>query len=258
MIANISPASSHFDETMNTLKYASRAISIKAQVTQQAMLRGEDYDLALQQFQQEAEINTAQKLQKQETEMNAYKLQKQESMVQSRVKQPSNLPVSDTQVNALKKSLQDLFSQQLEVKMQIMDCQDTEAETTRSMSYKKLVIDQLEAQLKLSTDSAGQNSIKSKIQTEKAHIKNLGRNQNHASNTKKGLEKQMKEYDDRISNFTNVRILTRLFLKTQTQVFLSNSRCSSRCISWRWRVDLLTRFRTGSKFHDKESPAAAC
>ena len=32
MIANISPASSHFDETLNTLKYASRAATIKTQV----------------------------------------------------------------------------------------------------------------------------------------------------------------------------------------------------------------------------------
>ncbi|KAI8801930.1 P-loop containing nucleoside triphosphate hydrolase protein [Cladochytrium replicatum] len=47
MISNISPANHHFDETHNTLKYASRARSIKTKVSQHVVHRNDPYSLAL-------------------------------------------------------------------------------------------------------------------------------------------------------------------------------------------------------------------
>jgi kinesin family protein 18/19 len=50
MIANISPSSTNFDETMNTLKYASRARTIKNKITQQVYNKTEAYTTALSQM----------------------------------------------------------------------------------------------------------------------------------------------------------------------------------------------------------------
>ncbi|KAI8924408.1 P-loop containing nucleoside triphosphate hydrolase protein [Entophlyctis helioformis] len=52
MIANISPASSHFDETLNTLKYASRARTIKTKITQQVSFKYDVMASTLQHLQQ--------------------------------------------------------------------------------------------------------------------------------------------------------------------------------------------------------------
>ncbi len=51
MVANISPASSQYDETCNTLKYASRAIAIKTQAQQAQIVDTAAYTEALQQLQ---------------------------------------------------------------------------------------------------------------------------------------------------------------------------------------------------------------
>ncbi|KAJ3291002.1 Kinesin-like protein kif19, partial [Blyttiomyces sp. JEL0837] len=51
MIANISPASTNFEETSNTLKYASRARNIKTRVIQQESHKFEPYNAALYQLQ---------------------------------------------------------------------------------------------------------------------------------------------------------------------------------------------------------------
>ncbi|KAI8824335.1 P-loop containing nucleoside triphosphate hydrolase protein [Fimicolochytrium jonesii] len=53
MIANISPASTSFDETLNTLKYATRARTIKTKVTQQVSTKYEPYNATIQQLQGE-------------------------------------------------------------------------------------------------------------------------------------------------------------------------------------------------------------
>ncbi|TPX58038.1 hypothetical protein SpCBS45565_g08088 [Spizellomyces sp. 'palustris'] len=53
MIANISPGSSNFDETVNTLKYASRARAIKTKVTQQVSQKTDTYSVTIQQLQSE-------------------------------------------------------------------------------------------------------------------------------------------------------------------------------------------------------------
>lgn len=50
MIANISPSSTNFDETMNTLKYASRARTIKNKISQQVSNKTEAYTTALSQM----------------------------------------------------------------------------------------------------------------------------------------------------------------------------------------------------------------
>ncbi|KAJ3007202.1 Kinesin-like protein kif19, partial [Thoreauomyces humboldtii] len=53
MIANISPASSNFDETLNTLKYAMRARTIKTKVTQQITTRFDPYNSTIQDLRSE-------------------------------------------------------------------------------------------------------------------------------------------------------------------------------------------------------------
>lgn len=204
MIANISPAASHFDETINTLKYASRAITIKAQVTQQATIRDEDYEQALLEFRAPKQIAK----EEQETARKPpFFLKKQNSAVNSEKAATAAEPACDSSSGSqttAKRQLDELFSRQLELKMTLLDQEESEADTIRSITQATDRISQLEQEIQSTNDHKLVKKFKSTIQSEQAHVTTLTIAQKTGDLARSKTAKKMTEIDVKIRDFKPV------------------------------------------------------
>lgn len=157
MIANISPASSQYDETCNTLKYASRAITIKMQeASQQASLRDdEDYQIALHELQEEA-------ISKEPTPN--IKLLPQLIINAPNVKQRQ-----DKALLHAKSELEELFLQQMDFKMELIDLDEVESRLNDEFDNNKVLVE-----LKSKKPAKGDNSAEANLKIELDLAQNEG------------------------------------------------------------------------------------
>lgn len=174
MIANISPASSHFEETLNTLKYASRAIAIKTQVSQQLELKGDEgYANALQSLQQNAGMIPP--------------LMKPSMLITRLVKKDA---VAD-----LQKELEQLFEEQLALKITHIDCEETQSELPQFIVSKRIEIDNIA--------SSPTHSLFTQIETEKSELEQLEIMQRFALSEKYEIEAKMSQVNKKIKIVIN-------------------------------------------------------
>jgi kinesin family protein 18/19 len=168
MIANISPASSNFEETLNTLKYASRARNIKTKVTQQL---SESYLTALQEFKND--------------------FAQAEELGQSKQSStPSLRSVKSTEMVQMEQ-LNSIFCNQLQVRTLQLDQEEREASIVRNIQKHQFELFQLENQLKYMKDTQKKEECHMKVIAVQQTIQTLQQEQLDIQKLQKSLEEEM-------------------------------------------------------------------
>ena len=220
MIANISPSSSSFDETMNTLKYAGRAATIKTKISQQVTFK---YDETIQQLQSEIETlkprtdivrNIVPRTRPRQDKTAANNLDHEDGASSSHGHATHN-NTSGTPKNApgspgngdqglfreLSHQLEMLFADQLEIRTQLLDADETDAESTIMVVQKQAEIDGLQKRL---SSKDIDKSLKMQIETQifklQEAIDGLHKTEHSTTDSKRSLDKKMQEIDVKIKN----------------------------------------------------------
>lgn len=173
MIANISPSVTNFDETMNTLKYASRARNIKNRVSQQP---SESAMKSLQEFQEDFikikgdSISSLARIPSIESFSNVPILTNSSAFPNAMQSKKSGMAAlttsSDPKYNTseLQDSLQALFLKQLEIRATELDHDEFDASHLRKQSRYKYEINKLDQQLNHTKNEGKRKHIRSKAQ----------------------------------------------------------------------------------------------
>jgi kinesin family protein 18/19 len=180
MIANISPAASNFEETMNTLKYASRARNIKTKISQQL---SESYLTALQEFKED--------------------FAKEDKSISS--KQASSVSIkSEKSVELdLMAKLHMIFCKQLEVRTAQLDQEEKEANISRTIQLQEFELFQLENQVKYLKSEDKKTECSEKASLVQQRIKDLQEQQKLVHQTQTGLQKEMDELEAQVEDISN-------------------------------------------------------
>jgi kinesin family protein 18/19 len=197
MIANISPASSNFEETLNTLKYASRARNIKTKVTQQL---SESYLTALQEFK------------------NDFSQEEKEGTLSSKQASSHSLrSMKSAEIDQMDQ-LNSIFCNQLQVRTLQLDQEEKEASILRNIQKYQFELFQLENQLKYIKSTHKKGECQTKVISVQRNIQNLQQEQQDVHRIQKSLNEEMNSLEKdmkRIEKLLSDDDFYSLYLKTE-------------------------------------------
>jgi kinesin family protein 18/19 len=219
MISNISPSSSKFDETLNTLKYASRARNIKNKITQQVKI--EEYSNAVNQMRAET---SSMKVRLANNVLNS---QKENSVKHNRTRtqttdttKSGGVRGTDNKRSAVSTavfsednfyeyldSLEINMGDQIALKNKIIEEDELEAAAISTAEQLETEIEKLTA---INEKSAAQpadkrKEIESQISSKKKAINSCEQSKVEIQNKKASLTSQINEIQEKISENSTVR-----------------------------------------------------
>uniref|UniRef100_A0A1B6C5W6 Kinesin motor domain-containing protein n=1 Tax=Clastoptera arizonana TaxID=38151 RepID=A0A1B6C5W6_9HEMI len=195
MIANVSPSSSSYDDTYNTLKYASRAKDIKSKLSQNIFSKKEDISFYVTKIEEIMKENAKLKSKCKELELAAnekstlFSAEKSDQFdkMMSLCEEKKNLQSELMKLESLEKTLQWRIREQRFKAVQLDSIKNNEDDDKEVVERVQQSLKQLEARLK-----SVQEKIVDTIKTHKKHKQQFNQ---FSENIPKNLEKDFKVHN---------------------------------------------------------------
>lgn len=214
MISNISPSSTKFDETLNTLKYASRARNIKNKISQQVNYKYEAYSNAANQMRADSSSlkvrissNVASTQKEPTAKHNRTRTHTTDTMkssggrlIDTKRSAVSTAVFSEDNFNECLDSLEICMADQIALKNKIIEEDESEAAAIGTLEQLQTEIEKLNT---ISESSEGQStekrkSIESQITSKKKAINSCEQSRADIQKKKVAIESQIMELQEKM------------------------------------------------------------
>lgn len=208
MIANISPASTNFDETVNTLKYASRARTIKTKVSQQIHYKYDTLNQAINQLREQngalrAKSSHATSSQSAPTTSSGRKNKEKET-----VKESTSMPLIAHKPDEFFEKIDTILLEQISIKNQLLDSEEKDASYMSQIEKLERELEAIKTDIQEASTTEDQNALESQLEQKRREIEGLQESRSDIISTKKGINAQIKDIERRVSSEQEVNLMT--------------------------------------------------